>query len=98
MNALPNAQARAKMSKKQKKKREKITYVDDGRTVADMSFTRGADGGSSRESKAPAPASSWKEKLRTYFESVKVMILPMLITMALIGVAFLLLYLMISLA
>ena len=81
------------MSDKKKKKKTKTEYYDDGRTISDMSMF-----GTSGKPKSSSPVSSWRERFRTYFESVKMMILPMLVTLALIGVAFLLLYLLLSLA
>ena len=81
------------MSDNKKKRKAKNEYYDDGRTISDMSMLGGAKSGARHSS-----ISSYREKLRTYFESVKLMILPMVITLALIGVAFLLLYLLLSLA
>ena len=87
------------MSSKDKKKREKITYVDDGRTIADMSGLSATKkhGGASR-THSPAPRSTWRDKWRTYFQSVKYMILPMLFTLVIISAVFGLLYLLLSLA
>ena len=81
------------MSKK-KKRKTKTVYIDDGRSLADMSALSGA---SSTRGRAPTEF-GFKAKFRTYFESVKLMILPMIVTLCLIGVAFLLLYLLLSLA
>jgi hypothetical protein len=83
------------MSKNKKKKKEKIIYIDDGSTVADMSFLRK---GSSKNSPAynsgkSAKASRFKECFKTYIEAVKTMIKPMLVTMIIITIAFLLVYL-----
>ena len=86
------------MSKNEKKKREKITYIDDGRTIADMSFTKKGKASSSVKDADKKPVSTWREKWRTYFDSVKIMILPMLITLLLIGAAFGLLWLLLTLA
>ena len=79
------------MSKNKKKKSKKTIYYDDGRSIADMS----AIGGKSQKS---SYRFGFKEKMRTYFESVKLMILPMLLTIGIIGVAFLILYILLSLA
>ncbi len=58
-----------------KKKEQKIIYIDDGSTVADMSGTfRGGR-------KDARPRSTFKEKARTYFSVVKKMILPLLVTL-----------------
>ena len=80
------------MSKKSEKRqrKEKIIYVDDGSTIADMS----ALGNSNKEpensvySSFKKPKARWREILDTYFESVKMMLLPMLIVMGLITVVF----------
>ena len=76
---------------KNKKKKQKTKYVDDGRTIVDMS---GVGGHSSYNGKKGTP----KEQMRTYFAAVKMMFFPMLATMAAIGVAFLILYLILELA
>lgn len=78
------------MSKNKKKK--KTIYIDDGRTIADMSSV------SSAPLAGRSSTSSWKERAKTYFSSVKLMILPMLLVLGLIGIAFLMLYLLFSLA
>lgn len=61
------------MSKKQKK--EKIVYIDDGRTVADMSNVSGPR--LSRNSLRHR--SSFKEQWQTYKAAVKMMFGPMLV-------------------
>ena len=88
------------MSEKQKKgKKEKIVYVDDGRSLADMSVldtARKRDGGNPRAPKreAPRPRASFREQLDTYFAAVRMMLGPMFVTMGIISVAFLLLWLL----
>ncbi len=57
------------------KKKEKITYVDDGRTLADMS---GVSGGRLPKRPAGVPGSTAKEKWQTYWGAVKMMFVPML--------------------
>lgn len=81
------------MSEK-KKKKPKTVYYDDGRTVADMSYLRGG------RPKEPAgiKKSGWREKWRTYFQSVKMMLLPTLVVLGLVTVAFGILYLLLALA
>ena len=90
------------MAKKEKKKREKITYIDDGRTIADMSGvpSRGFSGRTpeqkrqSETEKAYRRATPvWREHLSTYFAAVRMMILPMLTAIAAICIIFLILYL-----
>ena len=78
------------MSKREK--REKTVYIDDGSTIADMSpLSRGS--GEARNT-APRKRSTLRERTRTYFEAVKMMIVPMLVTIAIISAAFLLVYLL----
>lgn len=62
------------MSKK--KKKEKITYVDDGSTVADMSNVSGPRLGK-RHPAAPHPKA--KDVWNTYWNAVKMMFTPMLV-------------------
>ena len=87
--------------KNTKKKKEKIIYVDDGRTIADMS----ALNGKKREKGAKeAPKANYlgkatiKEQLETYFGAVKLMFLPMLAVLGVLAVAFVILYIILSLA
>ena len=57
------------------RKKEKITYIDDGRTQADMTNLPGARLGR-RNPAAPRP--TFKEVWSTYWGAVKMMFLPML--------------------
>jgi hypothetical protein len=83
------------MSKNKNKKKKKTVYIDDGRTIVDMSaLGTGRPLGNSDL----APRASFKEQAKTYFGTVKRMILPMLATMGAITVAFALLYLVLELA
>jgi len=78
--------------KEKKKKKEKVTYIDDGRTIADMSGV-GFGGYASKDNR---PRSSARDKWRTYWEAVKMMFVPMLVVIGIICVTFLLLYLAMS--
>ena len=69
------------------KKKEKITYVDDGRTVADMSGVTGGFRASARPKYQP-PASI-KEQLTTFFGAMKMMLLPMLVVVGALVVIYL---------
>ncbi len=71
------------MSKKEKK--EKTVYIDDGRTIADMS---GVSGGLPEWTKY-GTTSSVKDILRTYFGAMRMMLLPTLAIVGLLLVAFL---------
>ena len=93
-----------------KKKKNKITYYDDGRTIADMSGLYGKkanDNGqndNSDQKKAPLgafefrPGHTPKDWLKTYWNTVKTMFLPMLATIGIISAAFLILYIILELA
>lgn len=59
-----------------KRKKEKITYIDDGRTIADMSGIQPSMGIHPRH---PARyRAGFKEQWKTYWTAVKLMFLPML--------------------
>ena len=65
---------------KRKEKKEKPIYVDDGRTIADMS---GVTGGRNYKPRSPyMPRPSFKEVWKTYWSAVKMMIAPMLVVVA----------------
>ena len=78
------------MSKKREKK-EKIIYIDDGRTLADMSGLRGVD------KRYTGPKGGFKAQLTTYWNTVKLMFVPMLVTIGIISLAFLIMWLMLTL-
>ena len=75
----------------EKKKKEKVTYIDDGRTIVDMSGV-GYGRASGREN--GGRRSTAREKWRTYWEAVKMMFLPMLVVLGIITASFLLVYLL----
>ena len=94
------------MSKnKNKNKKEKVVYYDDGSTLSDMSEVGGiygrkigrSSGSEQREKRYYRPRSSFSDKAKTYFEAVKLMIKPMLIVLIAISVVFLILFLISSL-
>ena len=68
--------------KEKKKKREKITYIDDGRSLADMSGVKGGGFHSSRS--YWTPRASLKEQWQTYWGAVKMMFVPMLVVIGVI--------------
>ena len=98
------------MAKKEKKKREKVVWIDDGRTIADMSNlpTRGL--GRSLSDARPKKEMSetekqfykaqpkWREYLATYFAAVRMMFLPMLAVIGIISIAFLILFVLAKLS
>lgn len=73
-----------------KKKREKITYVDDGRTIADMSGLSNNRNNWTKRGTTSSPKEIW----RTYWSAVKMMVKPMLVTIGFICAAFLILSLL----
>ena len=91
---------------KEKKKREKVVWVDDGRTIADMSNlpTRGLGRSlsdarpkrelSETEKQFYRSRPAWRDHISTYFVAVRMMFLPMLAVIGIICIAFLILYLL----
>ena len=69
--------------KKDKKKKEKITYIDDGRSFADMSNVTGGFG-----KFGPGTTSSLKDIWETYWMAVKMMFKPMLVVIGFLCVIF----------
>lgn len=59
-----------------KQKKEKIRYVDDGRTIADMS---GVSAGPRLNRNPYRPPLKFKEVWKTYWSAVKMMFTPMLV-------------------
>ena len=56
------------------KKKEKITYIDDGRTIADMS---GVQRGMSKYVRTGNSHSTFREKWGTFWGAFKMMLLPL---------------------
>lgn len=65
--------------KKNKPEKEKVIYVDDGRTIADMS-----DVPSNTDWLRKGTTSSFKDIWRTYWSAVRMMIKPMLVVIGFI--------------
>ena len=59
-----------------KKKKEKVVYVDDGRTIADMSSVR--SGRITHRKGFGQGSASFKDVWNTYWAAVKMMFMPML--------------------
>ena len=79
------------MSKKQKEKKEKIIYYDDNSTILDMSnVTRTGRKEEPKPIKVPA---SFKERWRTYWNAVDMMIKPMFVVLGIIGLLYVVLML-----
>ena len=85
-----------KMPEKERKKpkKEKIVYIDDGSTVVDMSALDESRRMFKRKDPDERQRPKVLEHFKTYFQSVKIMILPMLVVVGLISVVFLLLWLL----
>ena len=70
--------------KNKKEKKEKITYIDDGRTIADMSgFT------SRPRLYKQGTSSSVREIWRTYWSATRMMLKPTLVAVGFLCLAFL---------
>lgn len=75
------------------KKKEKITYIDDGRTLADMSNV----GGRRLSSRNPArPRPEPKEVWKTYWAAVKMMFGPMLVVVVGLCIVYMIAYFIFS--
>ena len=86
------------MGNNNKKRKEKIVYIDDGSTVADMSSVGGkkADKKPEQNKFNPngiRPRATFKEQWKTYTDAVKMMFLPMLVVLGIIALAYLLVFL-----
>ncbi|MBP3936741.1 MAG: hypothetical protein IJE00_06575 [Clostridia bacterium] len=79
------------------KKKEKITYVDDGRTIADMS---NVSGGISKyvRSSGGRPSASFREKWGTFWGAFRMMLVPMACVGGCLLVAYLILWLLLKFA
>ena len=66
--------------KKDKKKKEKITYIDDGRSLADMSSVQGGMDWTKRGTMSPP-----KEIIGTFLNAMKMMVLPTLVAVGFIA-------------
>lgn len=73
-----------------KKKKEKITYVDDGRTIADMSGVSSGHRLSNRNPYRPRPNA--KEVWKTYWGAVKMMFVPMLVVICALFIIYMILF------
>ena len=81
----------AKLEKK-KQKKEKIVYVDDGSTVADMTPRDENGKKAQRAARSYAPHAPLRDQFRTFTDAQRAMLLPMCVTLGIIALAFLILY------
>lgn len=79
------------------KKKDKITYIDDGRTIADMSGVS-ASGPRLTDKRYGRPRASFKEQWNTYWSAVKMMFGPMLVVICAIVILYMVLWLVFWLA
>ena len=77
---------------KEKNKREKVRYIDDGRTIADMSGLSGVD------KRYVGAKGTLKEQARTYWNTVKMMFIPMMVTIGIICAVFFIMWLFLTLS
>ena len=77
------------------KKKEKVTYIDDGRSLADMSGVSRSWMSSRNPGK---PRVRFKDAWTTYWNAVRLMFLPMLAVIGALVVIYGVLYLVFSLA
>ncbi len=78
---------------KKKKKKPKVKYIDDGRSLADMSALNGGK----RRSQGSAKG-TLKDQAKTFFGAMKMMFKPMLAVMAVITLAFFIMWLLLMLS
>ena len=81
------------MGKDKKKKKQKTIYIDDGRSLADMSGVRGGF----RRSGRSLGNGTFKDQAKTYFAACRMMFIPMLVVIAIISLAFAIVYLLLTL-
>ena len=74
---------------KKKQKKEKIRYIDDGRSIADMSGVKGSMDWT-KKGTTSRPGDIW----RTYWGAVKMMFRPMMVTIGFILAAYLIIRLL----
>jgi Flp pilus assembly protein TadB len=78
---------------KKKKEKQKVVYYDDNSTIADM--TNVTRDGKPREKKIqPLHQSTWKEKLGTFWNTFKLMLIPTAIALIILGLLYALLMLL----
>lgn len=79
------------MAKKEKK--EKIVYYDDGSTISDMSRVNGKNQSKQvkKQEQKPSfiPHSKPTSKWKTYWQAVRIMVFPMCLALAMLGILFL---------
>lgn len=74
--------------KKKNPQKEKVVYYDDNSTIADMSNVTAPGEKPRAKNEPPKQRSTAKEKWKTYWASVKKMVLPMLIVLLVMTAVF----------
>lgn len=77
------------MGKKKKSKAEKVVYYDDNSTIVDMSQVPRMGEKKPSGDRQPRRRSTFREKWRTYWSVVKMMIFPLIIALLAITILFL---------
>ena len=95
---MAKEQQQQKKQKQQKPKKEKIRYVDDGSTVVDMRPLEDANRRPGQKPRQPGAKGTLREQARTYFAAVRLMFWPMMITLGIIFVSFLITWIIFTLA
>lgn len=85
-------------NKEKKQKKEKIRYVDDGSTVVDMQPLEDSRRRPGQKPREKGAKGTIREQLRTYFAAVKLMFLPMMVTLGIIFFAFLITWIFFTVA
>jgi hypothetical protein len=75
---------------KEKKKKEKVIYYDDGSTISDMSNVKGSKKKENiyANSYTYTTSATFKEKAHTFFAAMKMMIVPCIIALFVLSVLF----------
>ncbi len=79
--------------KKKKEKKEKVVYYDDGSSISDMSEVKPSYIAKAAKTKS---TSTFKEKWKTYWAAVKMMLLPMFFVLSIIFVLYIIIMLTVA--
>lgn len=76
------------------KKKEKVEYIDDGRTLADMSAI--SSGPRLSKSSPGRIRPDAKEVWKTYWNAVRMMVGPMCVAIVIIGIVYMIMYFLLT--
>ncbi len=85
-------------NKEKKQKKEKIRYVDDGSTVVDMQPLEDASRRPGEKPRDPGAKGTLRKQFRTYIAAVRLMFWPMMITLGIIFLSFLITWIFFTIA